>query len=408
MTINWNPSDKSSLLTLAVGNYIATAGATSGNKLTRATAALSGLSYFEITVLVSASTNQGIGVQNLVNNTANSPAIAGFGDTNGLYYQSGGQIFYGNSSTSKGTSPGSWATGSIIGVAVDATNKRVWFTLNGTTWNAGGTANPATGVGYIDLSTTSGSLYPFVEPYDNGSAFWANFGQVTTTYSIPSGYSTPNALTSGSGLAAFRWNEQDTTPAATTDISSGLSTAGQTITTGLGGYNQTSRGNVGWTSGKVYFEVTMISSGAGGYDGSIVGVADLSAVRLNYPGSNTHSAGYQGAGHLYYNASFVTMPTFSTGDVIGVALDLTNKKVWFNKNGGIWNNATSASQDPASNLGGQSISTLSGAVFPAWGGFYNGSSASINGGPSMSFTAPSGFLTPALPASTGARVFIMG
>src|SRR5674476_176250 len=50
------------------------------------------------------------------------------------------------------TTQGAW-NGKTVGVAIDFGNKKWWITLDGTTWNACGTANPATGVGSVFWTT---------------------------------------------------------------------------------------------------------------------------------------------------------------------------------------------------------------------------------------------------------------
>lgn len=61
---------------------------------------------------------------------------------------------------------------------------------------------------------------------------------------------------------------------------------------------------------------------------------------------------------IFYNGSSsgFTLSGFTSGDVICIALDLDNSKVYFRKNGGNWDG--NATHDPATNTGGISISTL--------------------------------------------------
>jgi hypothetical protein len=61
----------------------------------------------------------------------------------------------------KGTSAGPFGVaGTVVGVAVDGTNKTCWNTLDGTAWNGSGTNSPATNVGGADLSTLTFPLFP--------------------------------------------------------------------------------------------------------------------------------------------------------------------------------------------------------------------------------------------------------
>ncbi len=71
-------------------------------------------------------------------------------------------------------------SGIVAGVAIDFDNKLIWVTSDGSTWNLGGTANPATGVGGADFSAIdagpyfaaySGSNCQSALEWDPGSAF---------------------------------------------------------------------------------------------------------------------------------------------------------------------------------------------------------------------------------------------
>lgn len=61
-----------------------------------------------------------------------------------------------NPSGSMGSAPDSH----VLGCAIDLTAKLVWFRYDNGEWNASGTANPATGVGGIDISGDAGPWFP--------------------------------------------------------------------------------------------------------------------------------------------------------------------------------------------------------------------------------------------------------
>ncbi len=138
---------------------------------------------------------------------------------------------------------------------------------------------------------------------------------------------------------------------------------------------------IGVTSGKWYWEVTAgaQSSGSNFY---LVGVATSTAftpMTLGaFPGGSSANGGISYYGHdgTTYNGGTNAAygNTFTTNDVVGVALDLDNKKIYFSKNG-TWQN----SGDPVGGTG--AAATLSGAdpVFPSLA-VYTGASASINFG----------------------------
>ena len=127
-------------------------------------------------------------------------------------------------------------------------------------------------------------------------------------------------------------------------------------------------------SGKWYWEVKPISK-AGGGDEYMIGVAGRSASATNQPPHNAANGGIvilattgetyaTGATGVSYGVAY------TAGDIIGVALDLTNSKIYWSKNG-TWMN----SANPAGNTGGASLPTTAaltpqGAYSPVVG-FYD-------------------------------------
>lgn len=62
--------------------------------------------------------------------------------------------------------------------------------------------------------------------------------------------------------------------------------------------------------------------------------------------------------------------TSSGGQVIGVAVDLVNNKLWYwSPANARWNGAAIGTQNPATNTGGLDISYITGAKFPGWTGY---------------------------------------
>lgn len=112
------------------------------------------------------------------------------------------------------------------------------------------------------------------------------------------------------------------------------------------------------TSGKYYWEITIGSSQT---NSLAIGIADSTQpLSTSFLGGGVHGAGYFGAGAVSFNsATAQTIMTFTAGDIIGVAIDIGNKGIWFRKNGGNWNN--NASADPVTN-------TLTITNSTAWGG----------------------------------------
>ena len=87
------------------------------------------------------------------------------------------------------------------------------------------------------------------------------------------------------------------------------------------------------TTGKWYAECRVIS--LGGFAPQI-GVLDTSIYTMDtYVGALARGYGYASHGQVYNNAGAITtgLATYTTNDIIGVALDLDNNYVYFSKNG---------------------------------------------------------------------------
>jgi len=85
----------------------------------------------------------------------------------------------------------------------------------------------------------------------------------------------------------------------------------------------------------------------------MVGILDIDQmVTNNFQGTQSNGWGYEVTGTLWNNGSGTTSwgSTYTTGDIIGIAMDLDNNKLYFSKNG-TWQN----SADPSAGTGGISI-----------------------------------------------------
>ena len=162
---------------------------------------------------------------------------------------------------------------------------------------------------------------------------------------------------------------------------------------------------MGVTAGKWYFEAICTAGETNAYVGISDQEQDLAAGD-NYLGEFSSDVGYNlSAGSVHANNSSVdsSEDTFGTSDIICVALDATNGKIYFRKNSGSWVN----SGDPAGNSNGYSI--VSGATYFPSGSLSinnaimrvnfgnpivaNSSSvADANGYGAFEYTPPSGFL----------------
>jgi hypothetical protein len=149
----------------------------------------------------------------------------------------------------------------------------------------------------------------------------------------------------------------------------------------------------GKNSGKYYFEVTMP-----------VGTVDTGANRGFGIGTTTSTYTAMGAtattgaiiklwiGSVWSNGSAAIF-TMATGERVGVAVDLDNRKIWFRGvPSGLWND--NASYDPATNVGGVNVPAGTMVPFCTFGGASGGSSNSFTanfGALAFVGTVPSGF-----------------
>ena len=161
-----------------------TGGGTAGAHVYNSEAQSTGKYYFEVTYTVASGYLLGgnIGVAPV------GTTIPNFGSlTNSRGATQQGQL---GGDGSFPYSFGNRAQGDTIALAVDVTNRLIWFrVVSGTPglWNGDGTANPATGVNGISL--ISGSLIPYVVTGTGaGNAFTANFGGSAFTGTVPSGF----------------------------------------------------------------------------------------------------------------------------------------------------------------------------------------------------------------------------
>ncbi|KKL23055.1 hypothetical protein LCGC14_2429240 [marine sediment metagenome] len=126
------------------------------------------------------------------------------------------------------------------------------------------------------------------------------------------------------------------------------------------------RATDGKSSGKWYFEIVSIHA----YDFNYLGVANLiqSMASGQFPGSSANSWGYAAAtGKKVFNSvQSIYGDVWTTGDVIGIPVDMDVGKIWFAKN-----NVWQAGGDPGAGTN-EAFSGLSGTLYPmasAYGGF---------------------------------------
>ena len=128
---------------------------------------------------------------------------------------------------------------------------------------------------------------------------------------------------------------------------------GATTSTNSSSTHRSMFSTLAMSSGKFYFEGKSVSTGAayptfGIYD------SDAHVPAASYFTTNVNGYGYNSNGVIFHNnGSLVSgLSTWTDGDIIGVALDATNDKIYFSKNG-VWQN----SGDPSNNTGGTTITS---------------------------------------------------
>jgi len=170
----------------------------------------------------------------------------------------------------------------------------------------------------------------------------------------------------------------------------------------------------GVSSGKWYAEVEFDAVSGGSGPAARIGVAGkVSGATSNGLGDNTGTAAYMSeSGQVHFNGSDASYgDTYATGDVIGIALDVDNSKLYFSKNGVFQNSGDPTSG--ATGTGAISITAVSstdiGFYFIAVGEFdstYNytfkinfgsppysisSSNADANGHGNFEYAVPSGY-----------------
>jgi hypothetical protein len=108
------------------------------------------------------------------------------------------------------------------------------------------------------------------------------------------------------------------------------------------------------TTGKFYTECKWVATPTGGDTG--FGWATAASTLTSLGVSSPTATICFKSGALWANGSStgISLGTFAINDFICCAIDLTVSRVWYRKNGGLWNN--NASGDPAANVAGIDIS----------------------------------------------------
>lgn len=213
---------------------------------------------------------------------------------------------------------------------------------------------------------------------------------------------TPGTITANGNVAASNFNPFTVNIKTVRGLQSGYATlnplnmGGITLTNGnlnwarsAGGATNVVYSNVAVSSGKWYFESTMIGAGSGvNWECGVAAVGTANNIR---PGTLSTGWGFVTSGTTtIYKQNNNTLTsiytgTLSTNDIVGVALDLDNGRIWFSLNN-IW-----LEGNPYSGTGA-SYTNLSGTIIP----FFGGDGSAVNGAANFGqkpfkFPPPAGF-----------------
>ena len=125
-----------------------------------------------------------------------------------------------------------------------------------------------------------------------------------------------------------------------------------TVLYGTSATRTVGQGTIGVSSGKWFWENKI--SGSVSPNNAIVGITSNSNDTDTVIGTSSNNFGYRGYDGAVYNnnASVASLSTFTDGDIIGIALDLTNNLIYFYKNGTVQNSGTGISISGATNTSG--------------------------------------------------------
>jgi hypothetical protein len=123
----------------------------------------------------------------------------------------------------------------------------------------------------------------------------------------------------------------------------------------------------GKISGKLYFETTWTTL-TGGLNRS-VGIGTTASTYTNMGNSATTGVVAYVGGSLWANGgnTAIVLGAWSAGQVVGIAVDLDNRKLWFRQSpSGVWN--ANGANNPVTNVGGVTIPAGTMVPFVTFGG----------------------------------------
>ncbi|WP_319406185.1 SPRY domain-containing protein [uncultured Desulfosarcina sp.] len=283
----------------------------------------------------------------------------GLNVSSGLIYNSNSSSAYGPSSTN----------GDVIGIALDMDAGKIWFSKNGTWMNSG---DPAAGTGEA-FSGFAGGFRPAAYSQDLGAILDAHFDNADFDYSPPSGFKAFEDMNALNMWSASRCSAK----ALVTNNGLTFDRTGTNGVTTCAGTRQVS-------DAKWYWEIEIV---AGGIADSVGVINEQWPVQTQQIGYDAYGWGYLSTGqsdHANVKSSFGD--SWTTGDIIGIALDATNGRAWFSKNG-VWQ----GSGDPANDLN-PAFTGITGLLSLAGQSYYStAEQAGKFSEASLTYTPPTGF-----------------
>lgn len=189
------------------------------------------------------------------------------------------------------------------------------------------------------------------------------------------------------------WNPSDKDPGITLSGGNLVATSSTTLANcTVSGYCAVRSIASHVTSGKFYYEVTTANQGAAPFD-NCLGIANSAKnLGVNLRTGAADAASICDNGTVTIPGGGGTAASFVSGNVVSVAVDLGNSKIWFRVNNGNWDNVPG--DDPATNTGGFTISTLNAGPYFAIVQGSNDANTGFTanfGGSSYAQSVPSGF-----------------
>lgn len=319
--------------------------------------------------------------------TGNAPGDVVSGTNQGVGITATGGAIFGGVNQNDGT----FKSGDVIGLAVDATNKKFWWKniTQSSPWHPSG--DPNTGTGGLSISASGFPLFPALADFFQNDAVTFKFDSSTFSGTLPTGYSAFISGTSGSGsMVVGPWNAGFATVTtwdpANTQSSNNLTGANLTLTK-----NTSSNGparSLAQITSKTHWEITISVAGGAATDynpGLCNGSMAISSAE--FLGKDTNSVGYNLNGNvLYNNATLTTIETAAQGNTLVFEFDPTAKLLWIANGSGNWNNSGTA--NPATGVGGISLA-LAGPYYAAWNSDLVGNAGVANFGASAFVRTPS-------------------